>query len=293
VIGAALFFNGIAALLMMLSRLGAGREGLIWAAVSAVICGVTAPLFLRHERRTPEPMVDVALWTKPVILGPNLATFSAGMTFMGVTTFLPIYVQGVLGGSPTQAGLTIGAMSLGWPMAAALARHVYLRIGVAATARLGATLIVAGALGLAALPLGGGMALGGGSAFVLGAGLGFVNNVCVLMVQSSVDWSQRGVATSSNAFSRSLGNMVGVALLGGVLNGALLLFCGRAGVGLDRVRGLLEHGGATSDPQGAYLRAILGHATAATFIGVAVLALATATAVWRLRPGHLEQEFGR
>jgi MFS family permease len=293
VAGAALFFVAIAALLLMLSQLGAGSDGLVWAAVAGTVCLVTTPVFLRHESRAPEPMIDMGLWAQPFILGPNLSTFAAGMTFMGVTTYVPVYVQGVLGGSPTQAGLTIGAMSLGWPLAAFLARHVYRLIGMARTARLGSVLIVFGATGLAALPLGGGMTLAAVSAFVLGFGVGFVNNVCVLMVQSSVDWSQRGVATSSNTFSRNLGTMVGVALLGGVLNGALLLFSHRAGAGVDRVRHLLDHSVPIADPQAPMLRGVLEQATTMTFTGLVVLALLTAAAVWRLQPGALEEEFGR
>jgi hypothetical protein len=57
--------------------------------------------------------------------------------------------------------------------------------------------------------------------FFYGLGLGFANTPLIIGVQSSVPWNQRGVATASTMFSRSIGGTLAVGVLGGVLAAAL------------------------------------------------------------------------
>ena len=54
-----------------------------------------------------------------------------------------------------------------------------------------------------------------------GLGLGLANTPLIIAVQSSVPWNQRGVATASTMFSRSIGGTLAVGVLGGVLAAAL------------------------------------------------------------------------
>jgi hypothetical protein len=57
--------------------------------------------------------------------------------------------------------------------------------------------------------------------FLVGMGLGFMTNALIITIQSAVPWHQRGVATATNMFMRSLGATVGVAALGAVLNASM------------------------------------------------------------------------
>ncbi|MCE3520249.1 hypothetical protein LXJ58_36440, partial [Escherichia coli] len=75
----------------------------IRAALAAVFI-VTAILFFMQERRAPEPIISLALWSRRLVATSNIATLLAGMALIGLTTVLPIYVQGVLGRSPLVAG---------------------------------------------------------------------------------------------------------------------------------------------------------------------------------------------
>jgi multidrug resistance protein len=289
--GAGIFLVAIAALLLALTLAGTHQAG--WALAAGLVFLACIPLFLWQERRAAQPMVDLALWTRPVVASTNSVTFAAGMAFMGVTTLLPIYAQGVLGASPTQAGVAIGAMSIGWPGASVLSRCFYAWIGVAWTSRLAGLLLVVGCTGLIFLRPQDGMAPAAAAAFLIGAGMGFLTNVGTILIQSSVDWSERGAATSSNTFARNLGNMLGAALLGGVLNGALALYARQAGQDLGRVQHLLEGAGGAASSQPLALRQVLGLGVQTTFVGVAVVALLVLLLAWRLPTAAMEAELGK
>ena len=79
----------------------------------------------------------------------------------------------------------------------------------------------------------------------MGVGFGLLNTTYIVAIQSSVPWKQRGVATASNMLMRNLGNAVGAALLGGVLNLQMARYLGRedapgGGVSVDSVQDLMS-----------------------------------------------------
>ena len=228
--------------------------------------------------------MPLGLWMRPLIATANGATLMSGMVFMGVTSFLPVYVQGVMGRSATQAGLAITMMSLGWPLSNAVARRVFRRVDLALMGRWGGVLLSIGALFFVFMRPGGGLAVPAIGSFIIGAGMGLVTNSCTILVQSSVDWSQRGVATSSTVFSRTLGAMLGAALLGGVLNGAVQWFARRDGASLERVRHLLDRTGgeALGGADLPALQAVLHKGMALTFWVMAALAVCALVVVWRV-----------
>ena len=87
---------------MIALTLGAGA---LWP---AAVAAVAAVLFALHERRAPDPMLDLRLWAQRPIATANAATLLSGMTMIGLTAFLPMYVQGVLRQTPLVAGFTLG-----------------------------------------------------------------------------------------------------------------------------------------------------------------------------------------
>jgi MFS family permease len=54
--------------------------------------------------------------------------------------------------------------------------------------------------------------------FVIGLGMGLIASPTLIAAQSSVEWAERGVVTSTNMFARSLGSAVGVAVFGAIVN---------------------------------------------------------------------------
>jgi hypothetical protein len=77
----------------------------------------------------------------------------------------------------------------------------------------------------------------------MGYGMGLLNITSVIMVQGTIEWSKRGSATAALIFSRSLGNTLGVAVLGAALNFGVIMFAiaqGRSELATpDHVRELL------------------------------------------------------
>lgn len=272
VLGASLFSVAIAALMTAFTELGTSGTAIALAALA--LCIVSAALFLWQERRAHDPMIDLRLWGRRPIASANASTLFAGMAVIGLTTFLPMYVQGVMNRSVLVAGFALTMVVLGWPIGATLAARTFNRFGLRPILLFGALLMPVGAsvflfLGPASSPVWAGIGSG-----ILGLGMGFLSNSSMLIIQSCVGWAERGSATASNIFARNLGSALGAAALGGVLN-LSLAHAGRTGSGVtfDEIRRLLSDtagGGALIDPD---IQAALGHALHLTFWGVFAMAL--------------------
>jgi MFS family permease len=247
---------------------------------------VSLALLLRQERRAPDPIVPIDLWIHKVIAPANATTLAAGLTFIGITSFLPVYVQVVMSRSALTAGLTLTAMAVGWPLAVTLTSRLYRIIGMQATARLGGGLIVAGTSVFLTMAPASGPVLAGFGSMLCGFGLGFLNVTSVLLVQGSVDWSKRGTATASNVFARTLGNTMGAAILGTVLN---LVLTRSANITAEEVRHALDQ---DLPSRSAVLLAALDHGLHITFWGIFAFAVVTALLSFTLPSRRLDQLSG-
>jgi EmrB/QacA subfamily drug resistance transporter len=290
VVGAALFTVTMAALMIGLTELGVpgGRRATMAA---FVVCLLSALLFVVQERRAKDPMLAFRLWSRRPIATANAATLLAGTAIIGLTTFLPMYVQGVLDRSALVAGFALTVMVLGWPIGATLATRAFPRFGLRGPLLFGAALLPAGAVLFLLLAPGASPVLAGIGSVIMGLGMGFLSNSAIILIQDSVGWAERGAATASNVFSRNLGSTLGATALGAVLNVALARH-GAAGIDADRIRDLLEH--PTGSAGEAVVRAALGQSLHLTFWAVFAVALGTlllATLVPRitLRPGPKER----
>src|SRR5271155_2716962 len=96
-------------------------------------------------------MLPLTLWRDRTILAGNLGGFAIGAVAMGVSAYLPTYVQGVEGRNALEAGMALAAMSLGWPVASTICGRLMLRTSYRVTAILGGVALVAGALVLLTL----------------------------------------------------------------------------------------------------------------------------------------------
>lgn len=269
-IGAALFATTIAALMFALTELGTGDPMIV--AASLAVCAVAAVLFVQQERRCRDPMIAFSLWSRRAISVTNGATLLSGMPFIGLSTFLPMYVQGVLGSSALVAGFTLTAMIFGWPIAATISARSFVRVGLRAVLICGGVLLAIGTAAFVLLAYVGSIPLAAAGSLIMGLGMGCLSTAAIVTVQSSVGWGERGVATASNIFSRNLGSTLGAAAFGGVLNVSLAHGGGHAAIDIDSIRHLLDHGAALAD---AGLRAGLAHALHLTFFAMFVVAVLT------------------
>jgi EmrB/QacA subfamily drug resistance transporter len=278
--GAVLFAVAVSALMVALTELGTSAHGTASAALAVFV--VSATLFVLQELRARDPMLAFALWARRPIATANAATLLSGMAIIGLTTFLPMYVQGVLERSPLVAGFALTMMVLGWPVGATVAAKNFARFGLRATLLFGGALLPVGGVAFLMLAPGVSPVVAGVGSLVMGLGMGFLSTSAIVLIQSSVGWSERGSATASNIFSRNLGSTLGATVFGGVLNVSLARHEGGA-VDFDRVRGLLDHTAAVGD---AAMRDALGQALHATFwamFAVTVLTLLLATLVPSVR----------
>lgn len=276
VAGAALFTAAVASLMVALTAVGTGDRGT--AGMAGAVFLASAVGFAWQEQRAAHPMVHFGLWARRPIATANAATLLSGMAIVGLTTFVPLYVQGVMERSALVAGFALTAMVLGWPVGATTAARLFPRVGLRSTLLTGAAMLPLGAfafpmLGAAASPV-----LAGAGSLVMGLGMGFLSTSAIVLIQDSVGWAERGAATASNIFSRNLGSTLGATVLGGVLNLGLAHggAPGAAPVHLDQVRQLLDRAGSTAGGiADAALRAALGEALHLTFWAVFAIAAAT------------------
>jgi MFS family permease len=143
-LSAGVFTIAIAAIMADLTALS--TQGRAEISIITIIAAVAVVLFIVQERRSPEPMIALELWGRRPIAAVNAASLFSGMVMIGLTTFLPVFVQGVMRKSPLVAGFALSAMVLGWPIGATIAGRLFRHFGVRAILRVGAALIPLGAL---------------------------------------------------------------------------------------------------------------------------------------------------
>jgi EmrB/QacA subfamily drug resistance transporter len=220
--GAALLTVGCSLLI-----LGLLQGGVSWAWTSLPSIGIFVvavallAMFVLVETRTEEPVLPLWVFGRRVLIGGNLATVGIGALLIGLSSYVPTFVQGVLGTGALVAGFALAALTVGWPLAATFAGRIYLRIGFRSTALIGAVIVIAGALLCAMLPEHAHVWQAGSACFVVGVGLGLTASPTLVAAQSVVGWDRRGVVTGTNMFSRSIGSAVGAAVFGAIANSTL------------------------------------------------------------------------
>ena len=235
-------------------------------------------------------MIDLGLWRTRLIGSINLSTLAAGASIIGVTSFVPIYVQGVLARSAIVAGFALTAMSVGWPIASTLSGRFLRALEARSTVRLGAALLFAGGGVLALMHSGAGPVWVGAGSFLIGFGMGLLNTTFIILIQGSVPWASRGSATASTIFARMLGGTIGAAVLGAVLNSTLHARFARldaGGAAIENVHQMFDRGvgQALTAVQRAALADALGAGLAHVFVALAVFGALTLVATWWV-PSH-------
>lgn len=217
--GVLLFAGGMSALLFGLST---GGENLAWSSplVLGTLTGAAVLLagFLMVERRVPEPMLPLKLFRVRNIAFSTGANLLVSTLIIGLSTYVPLWVQGVEGGSAALSGLLAAPLSVGWMFGSVLGGRMILKSGARRTAMLGLALIAAGAIGLALVEQGAPKLVLLAFMALCGVGFGCCSTVFTIIAQSSVGHSMRGASTGLNTFTRSLGQTVGVAVFGTWLN---------------------------------------------------------------------------
>jgi MFS family permease len=218
-LGSAALTVGIVALLFAMLQ-----GGVTWSWLSLQSLGLFAVavafllIFFYQETRAPEPILPLTLFKNRIIAISSVGGFILGVVLFGVTSYVPLFVQGVKGGTATSAGITLGPLLLAWPIAATLSSKLIIRAGYRLTVGAGAALVVIGVGMVTLFQVNTGLPFIVVAMLVIGSGLGLMSTAFVIAVQNAVPWNLRGVATASTQFVRTIGGTVGVALMGTILN---------------------------------------------------------------------------
>jgi EmrB/QacA subfamily drug resistance transporter len=202
---------------LLLIGLGTGSRSAspIWPLLPPAVAMLGAFAWL--EWRAPSPTLPLRLLRNGVIGSAIVTSVLAGTVMFGVTTYIPLWVQSVQGGSAYQAGVAVGAMAVGWPIMSGVAGFIMVRVGYQRLVLAGGLALLAGTLLLAFGPVASNLSWTVASTLVMGAGIGTFTAPLLIVIQSSVGWAQRGALTAFYQFSRTIGGAVGVAVMGIVL----------------------------------------------------------------------------
>ena len=217
----------------LLLLLGLLEGGVRWAWDSPVsitilsAAAVVLVVFGLVERRAAEPVLPSWVLRHRAVVAAMTTTLIVGVLMMGMTTYVPLYGQAVLGHGAVTSGLALAAIALGWPLSASNSGRLYLTVGFRNTMLIGGVISAAGAGLLLLVGPGSSILVLAAPCFVMGLGFGLVASPAIIAAQSSVSWEQRGVATGTTMFSRSIGSAVGVAVCGAIVNGVVVSRLGR------------------------------------------------------------------
>jgi EmrB/QacA subfamily drug resistance transporter len=279
--GAALLTVGLVSLMF-----AATEGGQLWGWASPITIGLIVAAvallvsFVVFERGIAEPLIDLSLLSIPII-GAGLAIGAlSGVVMFSLSTYVPPLVQGVMGGTALQAGVAVASTSIGWPVGAIFGGRALLRWGARPVVLVGMVMLVIGTIIVtqATRPgdLTGGLAVAALGDTIVGVGMGLSAATLLIMVQGSVPWQRRAVATGLVQFSRTIGGAVGVGLLGGIVT---------ASVGSSSAV-ILDPIGRNFIPATklAAMRSSLSGGLQWVFVIVAIDAIVVALVAWRMMP---------
>lgn len=221
-LGAGVLAAGTASLLL----------GLVWgsdvgwessrAVVSLAAAAVLLVLFALVERRVREPIIPFDVLRNPIVASSVACMALVGMAMFGVISYVPLFVQGVIGTSATSSGivltpLMLGAVATGLVTGQLISRTGRYRWNVV----LGPPVLTIGMVLLWRMDVNTTNGEAARDMVVAGIGIGSMMQVFVLSVQNAVPRARIGSATALTQFSRQMGATIGVTVIGAIVNHGL------------------------------------------------------------------------
>ncbi len=204
--------------------------GLVWGGhdypwSSAHVVGALAAavalltLFGVVERRVPEPILPFSLLRNQTVSSSVACMALVGAAMFGTISFVPLFVQGVIGTSATSSGVVLTPLMLGAVTTSFLSGQLVSRTGrYRPNTLIGPVLLGAGEVLLWRLGVNSTNAQAARDMVLAGIGLGMMMQIFVLSIQNSVTRAEMGTATALSQFSRSIGATLGVTLMGVIVN---------------------------------------------------------------------------
>lgn len=280
-LGAAVLTVGITALLLVTVW---GGDTYAWTSPLILALGAIAAVALSAfaviERRVSEPILPVGLFRNRVFAVGNLMGFIVGLAMFGAITFLPLFLQVVVGVSATNSGMLMLPLVAGLLTASITSGRLITRWGrYKIFPILGSVLLTLGMWLLSTMGPDTTQLVASAHMVVVGLGIGLIMQVIVLAIQNAVPLRHLGAATSSAQFFRSIGGTIGVAGFGALLNTRLAANLAEGGGGLAAQAGTIVSTPAAIAQLPAAARAVLQTALSDAVTSVFLVAVPIAAIV--------------
>ncbi|OFW81308.1 MAG: MFS transporter [Alicyclobacillus sp. RIFOXYA1_FULL_53_8] len=225
--GALLLTGGVISILLatvLVSNSGQGSGAIYtWGSPKVLALIFTGLLILAAfvwvESKVKEPIIPLSLFKNRVISVSSVAGFFMGVGMFGAISYIPLFVQAVIGTTPSMAGYVLTPMMLSMVVSSIVGGRLVSRLPYRTITAIAFLLIGGGFALLAKMN----MHTTGTEVIVymmiIGLGLGILMPTFMISVQNAVDYSQRSVATASSTFFRSIGGTLGVGVMGAVMTG--------------------------------------------------------------------------
>ncbi len=197
-------------------------------------------LFIFIETRAEQPIVPLHLFKNRVLSSSLITIFFTGFAMFGGIIFVPLYAQGVLGKSATSTGTIMTPMMLGMVVGATLSGQALSRLGghYRTQGLVGLGILAVGLYLISRMTAETSFTMALFNLVLMGFGLGTTFPTYTIAIQNSVHPRFMGVATSASQFFRSVGGLMGLAILGSVLtNRFSSKFLGSVGADAEGVLG--------------------------------------------------------
>ena len=218
VAGLGLFACSVTALL--LGVLEAGRPG-SWVRPGVLVPLVGAAIgiaaFVGVERRAREPIVPLGLFRNRMVVAALATGFLSGMAMFGAISFVPLFMQAVLGQSAMVAGFVLTPFVLGWVAMSVTSARLVLRTGYRGPVVCGMMFLTGAFVLFSTWAEGLTRTMAMMHVGLAGIGMGLVFVPMLIAVQSAVPRHELGVATSVTQFFRTIGGALGLSVMGAVL----------------------------------------------------------------------------
>ncbi|GJM82140.1 hypothetical protein HMSSN139_46360 [Paenibacillus sp. HMSSN-139] len=170
--------------------------------------------FLLVERKAEEPIISFGMFRKRLFASSNLAGLFYGAAFIAASIYIPLFVQGVTGGTATNSGLILLPMTLSSVVASQVGGFLVQRTSFRNVMMLSAVIFMAGIALLATITPDTTKTMLSIYMAIAGFGVGFSFSVLGMSAIQDFGPSQRGAASSTMSFIRSLGMTVGITVFG-------------------------------------------------------------------------------
>jgi EmrB/QacA subfamily drug resistance transporter len=206
--------------LLVLGLLRRNEDGWTSTPIVAELGGALALLaaFVLIESRVREPMLPLGLFRRPSFTGAQIAAFSISASMFAVYIYLTLYLQGVLGLSAVEAGLTmLPGTILNFAVAGATAQIMERGVRPGALVSAGLALTAAGMMLMTLAGVESSWVTMLPGMLVGMTGVGLFNPAVIAIALDGIPEAQSGLAAGVNDTARQAGIAVGVAGLGALI----------------------------------------------------------------------------